>query len=44
MVVQRRHFDAGLFELGHDRCDFTDEQHKVAHDHPLVARLLEGEP
>jgi hypothetical protein len=44
VIVQSSHLDAARRELRHDRIDLVLGQHEIAHHHPLVANLLEGEP
>ena len=44
VVVKCGHLDSGFLELGHHRSDLAHQEHEVAHDHPLVAALPEGEP
>src|SRR5271165_161376 len=44
MIVQCCHLDSACRKPCHDRGDLVHGQYKIAHDHALIAHLLEGEP
>ena len=44
VVVNGRYFQSAFQQLGHDRCNFRFQQHKIAHHHCLIVNRRERHP